>query len=117
MLKVLQTIGTSVEDGKIILWVLGADQKKYGIALLPLAAAQVVTTILQAAKDLPPDQQVTTEGVTLPGSLSLAYGERMQPMVAVQLGGLEFAMPMSEAQLKELRDEISRLLEPDGTRH
>lgn len=116
MLKVLQTLGTEVQEGKVILWLLGVDQKKYGVALPPLAAAQVVTTVLQAAKDLPADMQVTTQGTIVPGALSLAYGDKMQPMIAVQLGGLEFAMPMSEAELRGLRDEISRLLEP-GTPH
>jgi hypothetical protein len=72
--------------------------------------------ILAAAKNLPPNPAAKVEGVMVQGGVSLAVGPEMQPLLALSMGGLEFALPLSETQLTSLRDDMSRLLTQLQTR-
>lgn len=122
MLRAKGTAGASIKEGKIMLRFVGEDGKGYDV-LLPLkAATEAVGAILRAASDLPRDPQAhatgaKVEGITIQGSFALALNDKMQPLLAANLNGIELAVPLTETQLRSLRDDMSQLLDVGKRKH
>lgn len=114
MLNATRSDSPGVQDGKVILRFLADDQKRYDLALTPRAASEAVVAILRSASSLPAaDQAVIPEWN---GDLYLAVGPTMNAAFVFRAGGVQIAMPLTEAQLTSLRDDMSAHLMRMATR-
>ena len=111
MLNVTRLLSSEIQNGKLILQFLGDDNKKYPMSLEHRAASESLVALLQAANDLPHNDQITVEGIGVSWSVELAVGERMQPALLFGLGGLDIAIARTKQELATLRDNISAFLE------
>jgi hypothetical protein len=107
MLNAIHVESSGVENGKVILDLLGDDQRRYEMTLTRQAASEILLALLVASKSLP----LTNDGAVVPEmicSLRFAVGhERMNPAFVLGVGGLDLAIPLTETQLTSLRDDMS----------
>ena len=117
MLTATRAESGGIKEEKLILRLLGEDQKRYEVALHPRAVSEVLVALLQGATSLPRNNQVTVEGTLFQGSLQFAVGPQMQPVLVLGIGGVEIPMLLSEQQMASLYADISRLLGAQSEKH
>lgn len=117
MINATRVDSPGIKDGRLILRFLGDDEKRYDIALSPRAVSEAIVVLLQGAMSLPRNHQATVEGTLFQGSLQIAVGPQMQPVLVVGIGGVEIPLVLSAPQLASLHTDIAQILGLPGQKH
>ena len=107
----------AIEGERIILHILGEDNKTYFLSMTADAIAEAITSLLQGANSLPMKNQTKGSGVLVNGSLTFAVGEDLQPILVVGFGGAEIPIVLSESQLASLHADIAQHLGISSQKH
>lgn len=117
MINATRVDSPGIKDDRLILRFLGDDEMRYDIALSPRAVSEALVALLQGAMSLPRNHQATVEGTLFQGSLQIAVGPQMQPILVFGIGGAEIPLSLSESQLVSLHADMARLLGTPGQKH
>lgn len=105
-----------LEDGKIILHLLGDDKKEFQLAMTANAAFDTLWSMLFHLNDLPPNQ-LNHHPVGLAGSVSFGFDSQVKLVIQLNLNGLEIGITPPDSESEALATQLTRYLAQLKTRH